>query len=417
VTSTGDALIYLLVRARQLEAGSARLLSMAEQDRRPVDLLEELQDAYPGDVLAVVSRYLRRMAAATEVELLLADYSELSLTRLNDRGEVHTGEPVPIETSTPGQSYLTQQPLVTEGIGGIEVHVPVTLRADRIGVLQVGLPVRPTQAEIDHIKQVASTLAYVVAVARRFTDLFERSRRRADLELAAEIQWELLPVLAYDCDAFSLAGFIEPAYRVGGDSFDYAVERESVTVSVTDAKGHGLRAALLSALAVTATRNARRRGRGISDQAVAANQALGEQFSSEDFVTALLLRVEYDTGVVRAVNAGHPPALLLREERTIELRLPASPPLGMFADSRYDEQPLDLQPRDRLLLGTDGLLETVPIGGGGPFGMDGIVRIAESTRGLRPSVVVRHATREVVAYRAGELRDDLTVVCIDWRGS
>ena len=390
---------------------------MAERDRGPDDLLEELQDAYPGDVLAVVGRYLQRMAGATEVELLLADYSELSMERLDDRGQIHAAAPVLIETSTPGQCYLTQQPIVTEGIGGFEVHVPVTLRADRIGVLQVGLRGRPTQPEISHIKQVAATLAYVVAVARRFTDLFERSRRRADLELAAEIQWELLPVLAYQCDAFSLAGFIEPAYRVGGDNFDYAVERESVTLSVTDAKGHGLRAALLSALAVTATRNARRRGRGIVDQAFAANQALGEQFGGEDFVTALLLRVEYATGVVRAVNAGHPPALLLRNERTIELRFPASLPLGMFADSGYDEQPLDLQPGDRLLLGTDGLLETVPIGGGEPFGMDGFVRLAESTRELPPSVVVRRATREAVAYRTGELRDDLTVVCIDWRGS
>jgi hypothetical protein len=170
------------------------LLSMAEYDRGPDDLLDELQDAHPSDVLAVVSRRLQRTAAATEVRLLLADYSKLSMEQLDDRGELHVAEPVAIETSTPGQSYLTQQTLVTEGIDGIEVHVPVTLRADRIGVLQVGLPARPTRAEIDHFEQVGSTLAYVVTVARRFTDLFERSRRRVDLELAAEIQWELLDV-------------------------------------------------------------------------------------------------------------------------------------------------------------------------------------------------------------------------------
>jgi serine phosphatase RsbU (regulator of sigma subunit) len=168
---------------------------------------------------------------------------------------------------------------------------------------------------------------------------------------------------------------------------------------------------------VTAARNARRRGRGIGEQAVAANQALGEQFGDEDFVTALLLRIEYATGVVRAVNAGHPAALLLRNDRILELRLAASPPLGMFEDSDYREQPLELQPRDRLLLITDGLLETVSYRGGQPFGIDGIVRIAEATRELPPPAVVRRATREVVVYRAGELRDDLTVVCFDWHGS
>jgi serine phosphatase RsbU (regulator of sigma subunit) len=247
--------------------------------------------------------------------------------------------------------------------------------------------------------------------------LFERSRRRADLELAAEIQWELLPILAYECDAFSLAGFVEPTYRVGGDNFDYAVEKESVTLSVTDAKGHGLRAALLSALAVTAARNARRRGHGIAKQAAAANEALGEQFGGEDFVTALAVRIENDSGAARAVNAGHPPALLLRKGRTTELRLPARPPLGLFADSSYEELPMVMQPGDRLLLVTDGLLETVPIGGGQPFGMERTVRVAQSTRELSPPTVVRRATREAVAYRGGELRDDLTVVCVDWRGS
>ena len=76
---------------------------MAEQDRRPGDLLEELQGAHPSDVLAVVSRYLQRTAGATEVRLLLADYSELSMEQLDDRGELHVAEPVAIETSTPGR--------------------------------------------------------------------------------------------------------------------------------------------------------------------------------------------------------------------------------------------------------------------------------------------------------------------------
>jgi serine phosphatase RsbU (regulator of sigma subunit) len=89
----------------------------------------------------------------------------------------------------------------------------------------------------------------------------------------------------------------------------------------------------------------------------------------------------------------------------------------MFAESGYGEQPLELQPRDRLLLITDGLLETVPYRGSEPFGMEGFVRIAEATRELPPPTVVRRATREVVVYRSGELRDDLTVVCFDWRGS
>ena len=168
---------------------------------------------------------------------------------------------------------------------------------------------------------------------------------------------------------------------------------------------------------MTANRNARRRGHGIGEQAVAADQALGEQFGGEDFVTALVVQVENVTGKARIVNAGHPPALILRKDQITELRLPPSPPLGLFTDSSFKELPLQLQQGDRLLLVTDGLLETVPIDGGEPFGLNGVMRIARSTLELVPPVVVRRATREVVAYRGGELRDDLTVVCVDWRGT
>ena len=95
-------------------------------------------------------------------------------------------------------------------------------------------------------------VAYVIVTARRYTDLFERVRRRRSLELAAEIQWELLPVLAFEGDAFALAGALEPAYTIAGDSFDYSVDVDHVTLVITDGMGHGLRAALLGSLALRA---------------------------------------------------------------------------------------------------------------------------------------------------------------------
>jgi serine phosphatase RsbU (regulator of sigma subunit) len=107
------------------------------------------------------------------------------------------------------------------------------------------------------------------------TDRFERIRCRRPLALAAEVQWKLLPVLSYASDEFSIAGNLEPAYDIGGDTFDYAVD----PTAITDARGHGLRAALLGALAITAMRNSRRCGEGLVDQARAANAALLRQFS------------------------------------------------------------------------------------------------------------------------------------------
>jgi serine phosphatase RsbU (regulator of sigma subunit) len=68
--------------------------------------------------------------------------------------------------------------------------------------------------------------------------------------------------LALEAPEYAVAGALEPAYEVGGDTFDYAAQPEALTVSVTDAMGHGLQAALLAGLAVAALRNARRQPPG-----------------------------------------------------------------------------------------------------------------------------------------------------------
>src|SRR5204862_620547 len=140
-------------------------------------------------------------------------------------------------------------------------------RAERLGVLDVLLPEPPSEQLHESLSQAATIVGYVIVTARRYTDLFEKVRRRRDLILAAEIQWELLPVLAFDCTAFAVAGALEPAYSIAGDSFDYAVEAEHLHVAVTDGMGHGLRAALLGSLAVSALRHARRRERNVLQQA------------------------------------------------------------------------------------------------------------------------------------------------------
>ncbi len=93
--------------------------------------------------------------------------------------------------------------------------------------------------------------------------------------LAAEIQRRLLPA-AFNCEAdqFTLAGCLEPAGEVGGDTFDFSLDRNTLHVSMTDAMGHTVESALLATLVVGALRNARRRGAGLIEQAQSAHEAL-----------------------------------------------------------------------------------------------------------------------------------------------
>lgn len=376
-------------------------------------LLQVLDAAPPFALADVVLGELAVAVGATSCLILLADY------------EARVLEPVPlasvpanagsqeIDGSVAGRCYRDQRLQIDASRR--RFLVPITEREERVGVLDVSAGEELDEAAQDHLEQVASLLAHVINGARRYTDHFERIRRRRDLSLAAEIQWELLPVLAYTHPTFSVAGRLEPAYDIGGDTFDYAVEPASLALGISDARGHGLRAALLGSLATTALRNSRRRGESLIEQVTAANGALVAQFGGEDFVTAALLLVDLPSGAIALVNAGHLPPLLIRSQTCRSLDVEAQAPLGMFTKTLYRPQRFDLLPGDRLVLFTDGITEATP-DEGNSFGEDRLAEVLLETLSIPPAEVVRIVSGAVLDHRAGQLKDDASIVILDWRG-
>ncbi len=180
--------------------------------------------------------------------------------------------------------------------------------------------------------------------------------------------------------------------------------------------GHGLRAAMCAGLAVTAMRNRRRAGEGIFEQATVANQAVYEQFGGEMFVTTLLLELDIASGRGTAVNAGHPAAWRHGATSVGPLVLTPDRPLGMFPDSSYRLQPLQLSAGDRLVLFTDGILEAGPTRED-TLGIDRFAALVAEHRSAPAREFVRQVTRAVLAHRGDEdLLDDATLLCLDWCG-
>ncbi len=379
-----------------------------------VGRLHRTLDAAPPYALpSVVSVVLAEAVGAKDVALLLADYGEVTLERVGSDPAVDDGS-LTVEGTPAGSAFLAQTPVEVADDAGIRLYVPVSVRTERLGVLDVLLPEPPSAERREELQRAAIVVGYVIATARRYTDLFERVRRRRDLILAAEIQWELLPVLAYDGDGVAVAGSLEPAYAIAGDSFDYAVEADHVHVAITDGMGHGLRAALLGSLAVAALRHARRRGRDILAQVKEASQVVHDQFGGDQFVTGTVASIDVEHSRMRLVNAGHPQPWLVRNNEVRELGLFADFPLGLFPGVDYREQELPLQGGDRVLFVSDGVTEaTSP--DGTEFGPGRLVELLAATTEQIPTEVVRRVTKAVLDHRQLPLRDDATVVCIDWR--
>ncbi|MFC4909762.1 PP2C family protein-serine/threonine phosphatase [Actinomadura gamaensis] len=379
-------------------------------------MLAAAEDAAPVDSLDVVARALRERFGANEVSFLFTDLVGRQLVRVSEDDAARGGrsaERVPLAGSDYEKVLRAQRPLRVPGEGDKgRVIAPVTNRGDPIGLLEATLPALDDRL-VEEIAEAAHALAYIVITDGRFTDLYHWGRRTTPTSLAAEIQHQLLPDAAC-CEAANLtfAATLMPADGIGGDTYDYALDRETLHVSITDAMGHDVDSALMATVLVAALRNARRAGAGIGEQARMAHHALLAH-GREGLATGQLLRVSLDGSAVEVVNAGHPLPRLLRDGEVERVQLRADLPFGIDppdgTDDPYRVQYLDLHPGDRLLLLTDGLEDR----NASSVDLDGLLR---DTRGQHPREVVQIITGAVAHACAGELQDDATVVCLDWFG-
>lgn len=382
-------------------------------------MLAAVEAAAPVDAIDVLAVELGKHVAAQDVTFLIADYSGDALVRLSrgaatggqrSRGD-DTAVTIPLSGTPYERAVRGQRVQVVAAEDSVRVLAPVTNRGDVIGVLELTLDDEPDAATIDYVAGAAHVLGFVVVANQRFTDLFEWGQRSSPMTLAAEIQRRLLPN-AFACEAgqVTIAGALEPAGHVGGDTFDYSLDRDTLHVSLTDAMGHEVDAALLATLLVGSLRNSRRQGASLVEQAAMANTALLDHSGTEQYVTGQVLRVDLSSGVAAIVNGGHPLPLRLRDGRVGPVELDADLPFGMMPEARYRAQSLTLRPGDRLVLVTDGMLER------NPTGLD-LTALVATTGDLHPREAVHDLATAVLRATDGQLLDDATVLCLDWHGS
>ncbi|MFP8907476.1 PP2C family protein-serine/threonine phosphatase [Streptomyces atacamensis] len=378
-------------------------------------ILAAAEAASPVESVDVVARELKRRFGATSVSFLITDLARQSVVRMSTAGEVGTGESmetIPLFGTVYGDVIRTQRLRLAEAVdgdGGQRVIAPVTNRGDSIGLLEVRVPADPDRRTLREISRAAHTLAYIVIANQRFTDLYQWGQRTAPLSLAAEIQHNLLPS-SLSCEAaqFAVAGALEPAGNVGGDTFDYALDRDTLHLSVTDAMGHEVNAAMLATLLVGALRGARRAGCDLAEQARLAHQAMVDH-SGGAMATGLLLRVCLRDGRVALVNAGHPWPLRLRDGRVEEIGLRVNLPFGVQPQRLYEVQGMELRPGDRLVILTDGMLDR-------RSRLADLPALLKDTQELHPREATQILTMAVLDANRGELKDDATVMCLDWYG-
>ncbi|WP_432590519.1 PP2C family protein-serine/threonine phosphatase [Streptomyces sp. HD1123-B1] len=350
-----------------------------------------------------------------EVSLYLQDYAQLFLVPLEGRG-LTAGEPEHIDASRVGTAFLRAAVTEVPQPDGIRLYLPLLDGSDQVGVMALTLD---TVDDDDRrlLRRLAGLVADMLVTKHSYTDEFFLARRREPMSVAAEIQWSLLPPLTMVVPRVAVAGILEPAYNIAGDSFDYALNDDVLHIAVVDAMGHGLDAATMATVAVGAYRHARRADVDLAHIYSFMDQAIAEQFGPDHFATAQMMRLNVATGRLQWVNAGHPAPLLIRGHRvTRQLHGPTTLPVGFGGEEPLISE-VQLEPGDRLLCYTDGLIEEHH-DTGVEFGEEQLIncvnRIEQAGEGVRRAV--RWLSHTLKQERGGITTDDSTLFLVEWRG-
>lgn len=404
-------------------AAGEPVLPLTDWERSVDDLLQLSHVIAPHELPGLVARQASVFGAMDAV-IYLADLQQVSLVPFLGSAAAAMGQvdTLPVDSTMAGRCFQRIEVVHQEEATGTRVWLPLLDGTERLGVVAVtlrGLAPDPGTAMYVRLTRFVSLVAELVVTKTFYGDTIVSTRRVEPMSLASEIQWGLLPPLTFACDQLVLAGALEPAYEVAGDSLDYAVDEGVARFAVFDGMGHGLRSAQLAVLAVSAYRHARRAGRSLPVTAQQVDSALAEGFAGEGFVTAVLAELDTDTGLLSWVSAGHPEPLLLRDGHLVRsLHVEPGLPFGMDVgtENRYDVGTEQLQPGDRVLLFTDGVTEA-PSRTGARFGEQRLVDLLSRNLagGLPAPETMRRVVRSLLEHQEGRLDDDATLLLLEWR--
>lgn len=364
-----------------------------------------------------------------DVVFYLADLQQRVLVPLPEVGRPErdeVSEPLAVDSTLAGRVFQRVQEVVQPSqSGGATIWLPLLDGTERLGVMAVSVDDAGDDLSGgrrgDRLRSFASLMAELIVAKTVYGDAIVRLRRQAQMSLAAEMQWSLLPPLTFACRDVTVAAALEPAYDIAGDTIDYAIDVGVARFAVFDGMGHGLGSARLVALAVAAYRHARRALRPLTETCLAIDRTLVESFGGASFTTAILAELDSRHGLLHWVNAGHPEPLLLRHGRLVKtLHAAPRPPLGVdVARLGLAPEPAvgteQLEPGDCVLLYTDGVVEARSPDGQF-FGEERLVDliVGSMADGLPAPETMRRVVRALLAHQQGQLTDDATLMLIQW---
>ena len=299
----------------------------------------------------------------------------------------------------------TRSEMVAPIISNTEVIGAFDLESDELNAY--------SEDDLQVLMLLASQVAIIIEKVMLHEQLIEKKRLEGQLEVARQVQLELLPAKDPQLEGYDISAYNFPTEEVSGDYYDWVqIFDDQIGLVIADVSGKGVPAALLMAFLRASLRAATHIGYAPHISMSKVNYLLWESIERNQFVTAFYGILDVTNNTLAYTNAGHNPPLVINKDGEARFIERGSLPLGMFKDTRYHEYFLTTEPGDTLMLYTDGVTESQSKSGE-EFGRPRLAEAVKKHRHLPARELIAAVQNDVIEWTDGRgSSDDVTFFVI-----
>jgi sigma-B regulation protein RsbU (phosphoserine phosphatase) len=256
------------------------------------------------------------------------------------------------------------------------------------------------------LQMLTSQVAIIIEKVRLHEQVVEKNRLQAQLEIARQVQLELLPAADPQVEGFDISAYVFPTEEVSGDYYDWVrIFEDQIGIVVADAVGKGIPAALLMAFLRASLRSGIQVGYAPHIAFSKLNNLLCESIEDNQFITAIYGILDATNRTFVYSNAGHNPPLLIKSDGEYRFIEYGDTPLGMFGDTHYHQHFIRFEPGQVMVAYTDGITEAANPNGE-EYGNDRLAKRVLDGIDLSAKQMIDHIRKGVADFTERKFLDD-----------